>query len=236
MRSELAQLQISERELEQFSGLDVGEIFVGGVLGGVYRPSALKQRSRLLVFCLTQVVVFVLVIVLSLPIALFITAGAASGISQLPAILKFLQVAIGIALVVTIGWNFYMRFAVHRLKTLMHLLDEVDKYNEVIRAMDLLDQLEMVHPAHVNVGDRDEVLQALSIARESLKSGLMSDRILRENRILSAGRYELTAKIEQNLVALRALEVNQQASEYGQFINEAFQIGLSVHREVQKLS
>lgn len=235
MKPELAHLQISEKEMERFSGLDVGEIFVGGVLGGVYRPSALKQPGRLLGFCLTQVVVFALIVVFSLPIGLFVTGSATRGISQLPAMLQFVQVTIGIALAVMIGWHLYMRFAIRRLKPLMQLLDEVDKYNDVIRAIELLDQLETIHSASINLGDRNGVLQALRITRDSLKSGLMTERILRENRRMLANRYELVATIEQNLTTLRTLEVNQQASEYGQFINEALQIGLSVHQEVQKM-
>ncbi|WP_421656798.1 hypothetical protein [Leptothermofonsia sp. ETS-13] len=39
--------------------------------------------------------------------------------------------------------------------------------------------------------------------------------------------------IENNLIALKTLEVNHQASEYAELLSEALQIGVSVHQEMQ---
>lgn len=236
MNPELEALRITERELENLTGLDVNEIFVGGVFGGVYRPSVFQQPRRLILFCITELIVSVLVLVFSLPIGLFVMRNATAGVQDLPAILQFLQITLGITLVVMVGWNLYMRLASRQLTTLMHLLDEIDRYNEVIQAVDVLDRLEAVGNTQVNLIDRDRVLEALNVTRDSLVAGLRTERILRHSRPLLNRRYDLLANIENNLMALRTLEVNHQANEYSQLLNEALQIGISVQQEVRKFS
>lgn len=64
----------------------------------------------------------------------------------------------------------------------------------------------------------------------------MTEKILRVSRTLLARRYDLIINIENNLMTLITLEVNNQANEYRQLLNEALQIGLIVHKEVQKIS
>ncbi|MBD0304078.1 MAG: hypothetical protein ICV85_18510 [Tolypothrix sp. T3-bin4] len=64
----------------------------------------------------------------------------------------------------------------------------------------------------------------------------MTEKILRENQGLLARRYDLFTNIENNLASLKTLEVKERANEYTELLNEALQIGMSVHQEVQKFS
>jgi hypothetical protein len=233
MKPELEDLKISESELEHLSGLDVGEVFVGGVFGGVYRPSIVRHPKRLGVFVLTEVLVAGLVFVFTIPIGLWVT-NQPNTISDSLTIVQFLQVTLGITSVVVLGWNLYLKIAVKQFKIFMGLLDEIDSYNEVIQAMDLLDRLEAVRQSQVNLIDRHQVLSALALTRENLVCALMTEKILRDGRGLLSRRQDLVAHIETNLASLRVLELNQQASEYGHLLNEAVQIGMSVRREVEK--
>jgi len=234
MKAELEDLKITDKELEKLTGFDVNEVFVGSVLGGVYRPSALRHPKKLLSFCLTEIFVSLLVFVFTLPIGLYLTKNSANGIKELPGILQFLQITLAITLIVIISWNLYMWFKVKHLKTLIQLLEEIDRYNELLEAVDLLDRLEAVGKSQLNLINRKEVLEALKLARDSLVSGLITEKILRGSRNLLAHRYDLIANIENNLVTLKTLEVNNQANEYRQLLNEALQIGLRVYKEVQQ--
>ncbi|MBD2022650.1 hypothetical protein H6F43_20925 [Leptolyngbya sp. FACHB-36] len=54
MKSDLEALRLTEAELERLSGYDVNDVFVGGLLGGVYRPLIVHHRHRLLTFCFTE--------------------------------------------------------------------------------------------------------------------------------------------------------------------------------------
>ena len=238
MRSDLADLKISDRELEQLTGCDVGDIFIGGVFGGTYRISALQNPKKLIAFCLTEAVVFLLIVVFTLPLSLFLTSGA-NGIADVSSTLRFLLVAVGIAIALLLAWNLYMKWQGKHLRSLMRLLDEVDRYEDMLSAIAVLDRLETVNiERNLNsaLQNRSEILEAIHLTRDNLIAGLTTEKILRENRGLLARQQDLLASIETNLSLVRSLEVKHQADEYGQFLNEALQIGISVHQEVQRLN
>jgi hypothetical protein len=232
MKADLEDLKITEKELENLSGFDVGEVFVGGIFGGVYRPSIFRSLKRSLSFWFTEIFVAVLTFIFTIPLGLAVTRDAATTINQMPVILRFLQITLGVTVLVMLSWNLYMWLRVKQLKTLMHLLNEVDQYHQVIGAIDILDRLESVTP--INSINRSEVIDALSLARDTLVSGLMTEKILRESRALLSRRSDLLAHIEHNLVTLKTLELQDQSHEYGQLLGEALQIGISVHQEIQK--
>lgn len=236
MKPELEDLKISETQIENLSGFEVTEIFIGGVFGGVYKPSIFRNPKQLAYLCLTEIVVCMLTFVFTLPISLLKVRRSPNTIDDLPAIFHFLQINLGITLIVMLGWNVYMWLKLKRIKTLTNLIDEIDKYNEVIQAVAILDKLEAVGNLNVDLLNRDEVIEALNITRSSLICGLMTEKVFRENRGLLARRYDFFVNIESNLITLRALEVNNQANEYGQLLNNALEIGMSVHKEVKKLS
>jgi hypothetical protein len=238
MRADLEDLKISDRELERLTGCDVGSIFIGGVFGGTYRISALQNPQKLIAFCLTEVVVFLLIVVFTLPLSLFF-AGGANGIGDFSSSLRFVGVAMGIAIAVLLIWNLYMKWQGKHLRSLMRLLDEVDRYEDVLNAIAVLDRLETANiERNLNsaLQNRSEILEGLQLTRDSLIAGLTTEKILRENRGLLARQQDLLTGIETNLSLVRSLEVKHQANEYGKFLNEALQIGISVHREVQRLS
>lgn len=230
------ELKITMRELENLTGLEVNEIFIGSILGGVYRPSIFKSFERLVYFCLTEVSVSILVFIFSLPFGFLVIRNYTNAITDSSTIFKFLQIVLGITLGAIVGWNVYMLSKVKRLKTLTHLLDEVDKYNEVIQAVEMIDKLEAIGSLKTNVIDRCQVNEALNLARNSLVCGLMTDRVLRDNRNLLTRRSELVTNIENNLAALKSLEINNQANEYAVILDRAFQIGMSIYQEVQRYS
>jgi hypothetical protein len=236
MKPEREDLTITEAQLETLTGFDVSEVFIGSILGGVYRLSVFHNPQKLLAFCLTEIFVSALVFLFTLPLGLFFTRNSANNINELPGIIQFCSITLGITLIVILGWHLYMWSKFKHLITLMHLLDEVDRYNEVVQAVALIDRLEAVVKSPVNLNNRKEVMEALRVTRDSLVSGLITEKLLRESRGLLASRYDLLANIESNLVSLRILEVNNQANEYRELLDSALQIGLSVHKEVQKFS
>jgi hypothetical protein len=236
MRTELDGLRIRDRDLEQLTGCDIGSLFIGGVFGGTYRVSALQNPQNRLLFYLTEAVVFLLIVVLTLPLSLFL-AGGTAGISTFASTTRFLSVAVGLAIALFLAWNGSMRWRGKQLRSLMRLLDEVDRFEEILQAIDVFDQLETAkrEEAAPALQNWAEILEALHLTRKSLIAGLTTEKILRENRGLLSRRQELLTHIETNLAVVRSLEVKHQADEYGVVLSEALQIGLSVQREVQRL-
>ncbi|GET37866.1 hypothetical protein [Microseira wollei] len=115
------------------------------------------------------------------------------------------------------------------------MLDEVNKYNELIEAVDIVERLEAVSQSELNLIDRDTLITALEVTRESLIAALSTEKLLRENKGLIARRYQFFYYLENNFTNLMALDTNNKAGEYGRLLNESLQIGMSVHKEVRKL-
>lgn len=239
MQPDLADLQIASKQLDQITGLDISETF----MGRAYRPSLFRHPKRLLSFLVTELLTLGLILIFCLPAGLVIarSTGALSGDPRSTE--QFLVATLSVSIALFALWNGYMWQQGKPLKTLAHLLDQVDKHNEIIEAVHILDELSAVNqpmnqpvnqPA-IELLDREEVLRALNATRESLICALMTEKILRKHKRFIARRQDLFAQIETNLATLQTLQVNSEANEYGQLLNDALQIAMSVRQEVDRL-
>lgn len=229
MQPDLADLRITASQLEKLTGLDISDTF----MGRVYRPSVFRSVRRFLPFLITEGFTLALILIFCLPLGLVLGRGLGFLSSATP-LWVFLLGAIGFSLLLFVVWNLYMWQQGKQLSTLAHLLDEVDKHNEIIEAVHVMDQLAAVRHSTVQLIDRSEVLKALAATRESLVNALMTEKIFRKYRQFMNRRQELFANIETNLATLQTLQIDAQANEYGQLLNEALQIGLSLRHEVEQ--
>jgi hypothetical protein len=117
----------------------------------------------------------------------------------------------------------------HSLKI---LLNDVERYNAVIKAIDINDQIEAAGNSGVSLNERKKVIEALKLTRNDLIRALKTERILRENKNFIVSKLELFA---DNLAILTAMQVSEQASEHGRLLNEALQIALDVQQEMKSL-
>ncbi|HEY9675408.1 MAG TPA: hypothetical protein V6D11_28460 [Waterburya sp.] len=119
-----------------------------------------------------------------------------------------------------------------KFKSVRRLVKEVDRYNAVIRAVDINDQLEEAGNPGVGLSDRQKVIQALSVMKTDLERALKTERILRENKTFIAKHPQL---FTTNLMALSTLQLSDQASEYGRVLDQALQVAVGVQEEMRKL-
>ncbi|WP_026100385.1 hypothetical protein [Fortiea contorta] len=116
--------------------------------------------------------------------------------------------------------------------SLQILLNDVDRYNAVIKAIDINDQIEDAGNPDICIHQRESVIEALKLTRADLVRALKTERILRENRNFILSNSELFVN---NLATLTAMQVNEQATEHGRLLNEALQIALDVQHEMKRL-
>ncbi|MCC3432564.1 MULTISPECIES: hypothetical protein [unclassified Microcoleus] len=230
IQADLDELIIPEKELEDLSGIALSD----GFSGNFYRPATLRDGKNLFALLLHELLIFCVTLVVSLPVALLANRNQV-GFSDAEIFVRVLQITLGLSLAITVVWNVYKWVKAKPLATLAGLLDEVEKYHEVIKALDIIDRLTAAGNLQANLINRQDAIEALKITRESLVCALKTERIIRENQKFIGRRYELFANIESNLAALMALDVSDRASEYGRLLNEALEIGMSVHKEVRKL-
>ncbi|MEG4054295.1 MULTISPECIES: hypothetical protein [unclassified Microcoleus] len=231
IQADLEQLKISDKELEDLSGIALSE----GFAADFYRPAALRDGKKLFSLLLNELLIFCLTLVVSLPVALLANKHNVGLFSDAEIFVRVLQITLSLSLAITVAWNAYKWVKAKPLATLAGLLDEVEKYHEVIHALDIIDRLTDAGNLQANLINRGDAIEALKITRESLVCALKTERILRENKKFIDRRYELFTNIESNLAALMALDVSDRATEYGRLLNEALEIGMSVHKEVRKL-
>ncbi|MEH1939941.1 MAG: hypothetical protein V7L01_06965 [Nostoc sp.] len=116
--------------------------------------------------------------------------------------------------------------------SLQILLNEVSRYNTVIRVININDQIEEAGNPEVVIKERDGVIEALKLTKSDLVRALKTERILRENKSFILSNTELFVN---NLATLTAMQVNEQATEHGRLLNEALQIALDVQHEMKRL-
>ncbi len=224
MNHDFAELAITPRALEQITGMDVSAGFIGGVLGGVYRPSSLRRLSGRLALVAIELVMAGLLFVFSLPIGLsLLRRSNAGGI-------RVLMISGAITIVGIIAWNIYMRIQLRQLKRLLALLDEVDHFNQIIATLMVLGQL-----SEAAIADRQSLFMALELTRENLVRAMVTEKLLRENQRLLDQQAAFLSHLETNLVTLKTMEMHQQAQEYRRALNEALMINLTVQREMAQL-
>ncbi|PHJ56220.1 hypothetical protein VF14_26020 [Nostoc linckia z18] len=116
--------------------------------------------------------------------------------------------------------------------SLQILLNDVKRYNSIIKAIDINDQIEEAGNPEVIIQERESVIEALKLTKADLVRALKTERILRENKNFILSNTELFAN---NLATLAAMQVHEQATEHGRLLNEALQIALDVQHEMKKL-
>lgn len=223
--SELEALRITPSELDQLTGLDIGSVFMGGII----RPSVFRSWRQLTSLIITECLVLGVVFIVCLGLGLVLVRQR-EGFHQLSSLLFGIAGAIGLG---TILWHLYQWRRSKQLITLAHLLEEVDRHNDIIQALQVMDELEAVQVTSPGIPNRTEVIIALQTTRNSLISALMTEKILRRHQALIKRRHELFHTIETNLATLQTLQVEHQASEYRQFLQEALEIGIAVRQQIE---
>jgi hypothetical protein len=121
---------------------------------------------------------------------------------------------------------------VNMTHSLQILLNDVDRYNAIIKAIDINDQIEDAGNPGVSIRERQKVIEALKLTRNDLVRALKTEKILRENKNFIISNSDFFAN---NLATLTAMQVTEQATEHGRLLNEALQIALDVQHEMKRL-
>ncbi|AFZ02778.1 hypothetical protein [Calothrix sp. PCC 6303] len=216
MQPDLIGLEISKGELRRLTGFDPDDVF---------RPSIFKDKKKRLSFLANEGVVAVALtpIIVGFIYAFLILPRIGSSI--LLGLILLILVPVGVIL----GRWMWRKFTCPQALTM--LLDEVDRYHTIVKAVDINDELTAVGNVQL-ANDRIKVVEALKLIREDLVRALKTERVLRDNKNLLANNQEL---LTNNLANLQALQVNNQASEYARLLNQSLQIAVDVQAELKKI-
>ena len=224
MRDDLQELDISHDELQKLTNLPVNNklIIITDIIQELSRQLLKKVKETenpTLVFAGVSISACVYLLVklsflIPLIVFLFWTGGT-------------------IQTILYLLWKGKSRFfKKHQTNSLRILLNDVERYNSVIKAIDINDQIEDAGNLGVSIQEREKVLAALELTKNDLIRALKTERILRENKSFIITNSDLFAN---NLAALASMQITEEATEHGKLLNEALQISLDVQQEMKKL-
>jgi hypothetical protein len=217
LHPDLTELAISRRELEQLTALEIGKLFVAQT----YRPSVLCRSAGIVRFLMAQCLAIGIVgMTTILPVSKFFNDSNQRD-RQIPIYCTT------ITLVVMLGGNTYLHWRQRRVKVLLRLLDEVDRFNQVVQSAGLMYNLAQVGSPATDV---EELRSVLSLTRQNLLASLQIDRLLRHSQGM---HYGLLQHIEDNLAHLQQINSNPTADEYSQLLKMAGKIGQDIYQELQ---
>lgn len=145
-------------------------------------------------------------------------------------------------------FNYFLWQKAKQLKLLSKLLDKVATYNSLIEHFQWLENINRISVENQSTIKSISSTQSfkefkgtLELIRNSLldsiklESSIYQNRQLRQNFSYSSlDRDRLLSSLEDNLIALSLPEVNSDR-EYRELIEEAVELGLSLHREIRKM-
>ncbi|MFB2982326.1 hypothetical protein [Microseira sp. BLCC-F43] len=115
--------------------------------------------------------------------------------------------------------------------SLNNLLKQVERYNAVVKVIDVSDQLEEAGNLIELRSNREKVVELLKIVRGRLVKSLKTERIIRENKNLVENSELFLAQFTD----LESVDATDVSSRDGKLVNEVLQISANVQSEMRKL-
>ncbi|MBD2559742.1 MULTISPECIES: hypothetical protein [Nostoc] len=235
MRDDLQGLEISQNELQKLTNLPVNDqllIITNPLkkLANLYINKVKSSEGATVIFIGFATFVFGYLI-FDIFLKIFVSWIAIP--SWLALIILGLWIGGLTQTILYLIWKNRSKIVKNNMTTsLQILLSDVERYNTVIRAIDINDQIEEAGNPEVLIKQRESVIEALNLTKADLIRALKTERILRENKSFILSNTELFVN---NLATLTAMQVNEQATEHGRLLNEALQIALDVQHEMKRL-
>ena len=224
MRDDLQGLDISHDQLKNATNLPVNNklIIITNIIQQFIRKSLKKaQQTEKPTVIFAGLTIFVCTYLFLVKIPFWIS------------IIFVLWVCVTTQTLLYLLWKGKNKFLNRNMtNSLRILLNDVERYNSVIKAIDINDQIEDVGNLGVGIQEREKVLEALELTRNDLIRALKTERILRENKHFIITNSNL---FTNNLATLASMQVSEEATEHGRILNEALQISLDVQEEMKRL-
>jgi hypothetical protein len=238
VKEDLRRLLVSETEMYSANGL-------GHALDAIREYK--RSMSRNIDNCLKFLAIVGAVGMAGVAAVTLAIAAANTGLVSLAAVPGVMALACGLALLLTRGIDFEGRFVMHKfgketyeryaqyLKPLpmqKRLFEEVERFNKLVRAIHVSDEIDAAGVEGAKIHDRETLLKSMAIARTDLLRALKIERVMRENADVASPDFQL---FNVDLTQIAAMQIEDAASQHGRLMNEAFEIAQSVQVEVRKL-
>ena len=150
-----------------------------------------------------------------------------------------------LAILFSIVANYYLWQKAKKLKYLTKLLDKITEYNRLVDNFQLIANFNKLTNSQHPTADKQQSVKELQNIFQLTKNSLLQAvelevfmaRHRQTKQLISTQTLErdrLLANLEQNLVNVSLMEIDSDR-EYRQLLNEAVELGLNVHQEINKI-
>ena len=239
MRSDWDELKISQVELERV--LNTGIVFNWAI--ALTRILILRQSQYWKSFLFTQCTFLFLNLLFFFPINLMVfrklgwldnNATGLITVSIATLILSFLSIII---------CNYYLWKKAKKLKLLSKLLTKVDRYNQLIDNFSFIANVSLLSDtSRSDLLSETEFKTALNLTKNSLLKSIELESFVYHYRRNTLGDRQTTTSysyerllgdLEDDLATWSSLEID--CTQHRHLLEEAIDLGLSVHREVKQV-
>lgn len=228
---------ISTTEVDELAALE----FNDSLAIALYRGIVLRHPPSLLSLLVTELGMLGLLVIVLLPMPLIAlqTAGLLS--TRVTDTIPLLLVLFGFAVALLLIWNRWLWIRAKSMKTLAHLLPEVDRFNRTVHMLIWLEETPGLPPTQpptphtVNLDTdetamRTEAIAWLQTTRDHVVRALRTAHLRRQNPTFRQLDSELGIILETTLTSMMSLEINTADTRYYPIFNDALQINLNLHR------
>ena len=230
MKIEIENLQITEQEIESLINLGIIESITIDLYRGLY----FRELKYIFSALFTEGIFFLLILIVVMPL----TVMTVRNLGYSPYNISYFMLIFMMSLIILFFGNIYLWQKVEKLRSLIKLIKEIEKYNKIVNTLEVMRNIELASKQVVepNYFPRtDEIIQTLTLTRESLIGALRLEEIIRKNQRFINNFSDLLTDLETNLATLNNFEVSQKTDDYSRLFNESLKIGMSVYKEVRNL-
>lgn len=206
------------------------------------RSLILRQSQYWKPFLLTESSLLFLSLLFFFPINLIICRKLGWLDSNTTGLVAVSIATVSLSFLTLIVLNYYLWQKIKKLKLLTKLLGKVDRYNQLINNFKVLSNIKFLSNTDNdrNSPSISELKIALNLTKSSLLKSIEIESFVYQQ---SKGHYpsasfysrdRLLANLEDDLANTFLPEISS-ASEYQDLLNEAVDLGLSVHQEIRKI-
>ncbi|MEM8637678.1 MAG: hypothetical protein AAGG51_02500 [Cyanobacteria bacterium P01_G01_bin.54] len=221
----LADLKISPAQCQELLAI---EAIAPLVLDGL-KLFYLRQPQALVSFLFTELFLLFGGLIVVLPLVL-VVANNQLDLDSVATSGALLQLTVGIALGVWGLLNGVLGWRAWRLRSLALLHHRIEQYNQLVTALEVV----AAFPA-TGTPPTAEVTETLATLRTSLLGRIQLERLNRQHQNLLGQHQTLIAQLDQQLDALLQVETEDPNTEAARLLQEAVELGVTVHREVRQI-
>jgi hypothetical protein len=225
-------LIISRSTTESISHQEIGDLMVGFT----WRKHLWHQPRKLLQLCAIQLVGgTIILMVAAIPLDRILNTRTPT-MTPVQRTSRLLLVDGILTLSILGGINWWIVHRGKRLQKLLKLVEKIERYNQIVKSIETLVRVTSLTAPTVDEERIKIVLDILAQTRHNLLAALEIDFYLRHQdlatTVTTAFIDSAPSEIAHNLLALQQLAQQPQLAEYATLLNQAWEIGLSIDREL----